>query len=215
MSLLGEKARQFVNSSLRLPAEEAGMVYQVKRKKLIKNKNDLELVEVYVVQKRKIEAGDKLTTRFGNKGVVAKIVSEADMPFDEEGKTIDIIFNPLGIPTRMNIGQLLETVLASVAHKLNIKILCRPFNSLSPEAIKEIIQEAGIKNYGAQKLFDGRTGLSFQQEIYNGYIYTIKLNHMVADKFHVRNVGPYSLIYQQPVKGRSQGGGQRVGEMEI
>ncbi|CAG8539999.1 8773_t:CDS:2 [Paraglomus brasilianum] len=215
MSILGEKAHRFVNSSLRLPAEEAGTVYQVKRKKLTKSKNDLELVEVYVAQKRKIEIGDKLTTRFGNKGVVAKIVPEADMPFDEEGKTIDIIFNPLGIPTRMNIGQLLETILASAAHKLNTKLLCRPFNSPSPQDIKEIIQEAKIKNFGAQKLFDGQTGLPFQQDVYNGYIYTIKLNHMVADKFHARNTGPYSLIYQQPVKGRSQGGGQRFGEMEV
>jgi DNA-directed RNA polymerase subunit beta len=215
MSILGEKAHRFVNSSLRLPAEEAGTVYQIKRKKLNKSKNDLELVEVYVAQKRKIEIGDKLTTRFGNKGVVSKIVPEADMPFDEEGKTIDIIFNPLGIPTRMNIGQLLETILASAAHKLDAKFLCRPFNSPSPQEIKEIIQEAKIKNYGAQKLFDGQTGLPFQQDVYNGYIYTIKLNHMVADKFHARNTGPYSLIYQQPVKGRSQGGGQRFGEMEV
>jgi DNA-directed RNA polymerase subunit beta len=115
----------------------------------------------------------------------------------------------------MNIGQLLETILASAARKLNTKLLCRPFNSPSPEAIKEIIQEAGIKNYGAQKLFDGRTGLPFSHDIYTGYVYVVKLNHMVADKFHARNVGPYSLIYQQPVKGRSQGGGQRFGEMEI
>jgi len=215
MSILGEKAQRFVNSSLRLPAEEEGIVYQVKRKKITKSKNDLELVEVYVAQKRKIEIGDKLTTRFGNKGVVAKIVSEADMPFDEEGKPIDIIFNPLGVPTRMNIGQLLETILASAAYKLDTKLLCRPFNSPSPEAIKEIVQEAGIKNYGLQKLFDGQTGLPFSHEIYTGYVYVVKLNHMVADKFHARNVGPYSLIYQQPVKGRSQGGGQRFGEMEI
>jgi len=214
MSILGEKAQRFVNSSLRLPAEESGIVYQVKRKKLSKSKNDLELVEVFVAQKRKIEIGDKLTTRFGNKGVVAKIVPEADMPFDEEGKTIDIIFNPLGIPTRMNIGQLLETIMASAAQKLDTKLLIRPFNSPTLETMKKIIEEAGIKNYGAQKLFDGQTGLPFQQDVYNGYIYTIKLNHMVADKFHARNVGPYSLIYQQPLKGRSQGGGQRVGEME-
>ncbi|CAG8448648.1 7895_t:CDS:2 [Racocetra fulgida] len=216
MSILGEKTRRFVNSSLRLPAEEAGIVYQVRRKKISKNKKDkdLELVEVFVSQKRKIEVGDKLTTRFGNKGVVAKIVPEADMPFDEEGP-VDIIFNPLGIPTRMNIGQLLETVLASAAKKTGSKLLCRPFNSPSPEAIKEIIQEAGLENCGAKKLFDGQTGLPFDQDIYNGYIYTIKLNHMVADKFHARNVGPYSLIYQQPAKGRSQNGGQRFGGMEV
>ncbi|CAG8726793.1 24625_t:CDS:2, partial [Racocetra persica] len=216
MSIFGEKARRFVDSSLRLPAEEAGIVYDIKRKKFPKtNRRNLELVEVYVAQKRKIEVGDKLTTRFGNKGVVAKIVSEADMPFDEQGKPIDIIFNPLGIPTRMNIGQLLETVLAAAAHKLNSKLLCRPFNSPSPSAIKEIIQEAGLENYGATKLFNGQNGLPFEKNIYNGYIYTIKLNHMVADKFHARNVGPYSLIYQQPVKGRSQNGGQRFGGMEV
>jgi DNA-directed RNA polymerase subunit beta len=213
MSILGEKSQRFVNSSLKLPAEESGIVYDIKRKKLDK-KNNLELVEVYVVQKRKIEVGDKLTTRFGNKGVVAKIVPEIDMPFDEEGKTVDIIFNPLGIPTRMNIGQLLETALASAALKLNSKLLCRPFNSPSLETIKEVIQESGIKNYGSQKLFDGQTGLPFDQDIYNGYIYTIKLNHMVADKFHARNTGPRSLIYQQPLKGRSREGGQRIGGME-
>ncbi|CFW92830.1 DNA-directed RNA polymerase subunit beta [endosymbiont DhMRE of Dentiscutata heterogama] len=216
MSIFGEKAQRFVDSSLRLPAEEAGIVYDIKRKKFPKtNRRDLELVEVYVAQKRKIEVGDKLTTRFGNKGVVAKIVSEADMPFDEQGKPIDIIFNPLGIPTRMNIGQLLETILAAAAHKLNSKLLCRPFNSPSLSAIKEIIQEAGLENYGATKLFNGQNGLPFEKNIYNGYIYTIKLNHMVADKFHARNVGPYSLIYQQPVKGRSQNGGQRLGGMEF
>src|SRR5436853_663651 len=138
------KTQRYINSSLRLPAEEAGTVYQVKRKKLTKSKNDLELVEVYVAQKRKIEIGDKLTTRFGNKGVVAKIVPEADMPFDEEGKTIDIIFNPLGIPTRMNIGQLLETILASAAHKLNVPLLVRPFNTPSLKTIQEILQESQI-----------------------------------------------------------------------
>src|SRR5436853_6403519 len=118
------KTQRYINSSLHLPAEEAGIVYQVKRKMLTKRKYDLELVEVYVAQKRKIEVGDKLTTRFGNKGVVAKIMHEADMPFDEEGKPLDIIFNPLSVPTRMNVGQLLETILASAAHKLNIKLLC-------------------------------------------------------------------------------------------
>ncbi|CAG8611931.1 6936_t:CDS:2, partial [Ambispora gerdemannii] len=213
MSILGEKAQRFVNSSLYLPVGEKGTVYQVKRKKFPKNKNELELVEIYVAQERKIEVGDKLTTRFGNKGVVAKIVPESDMPFDEQGQTIDIIFNPLGIPTRMNIGQLLETVLAAAAHRLNTKLLIRPFNTPNLATIKEILHQAGIKN-GSQKLFDGQTGLPFDHDIYNGYIYTIKLNHMVTDKFHARDIGPYSLIYQQPLKGRAQGGGQRVGEME-
>ena len=213
-SILGERAQRYINSSLYLPVGEKGTVYNVRKEKLSENKNELELVEVYVVHERKIEVGDKLTTRFGNKGVVAKIVPESDMPFDEEGKTIDIIFNPLGIPTRMNIGQLLETILASAARQLNTGFLVRPFNTPAPETIKEIIQEAKIKNWGSQKLFDGQTGLPFQQNIYNGYIYTFKLNHMVTDKFHARNTGPYSLIYQQPLKGRSREGGQRVGEME-
>jgi DNA-directed RNA polymerase subunit beta len=175
------------------------------------------MVEVYVAQERKIEPGDKLTTRFGSKGVVGKIVPEADMPFDEEGKTIDIIFNPLGVPTRMNIGQLLETILASAAHKLNTKLLVRPFNSLSLEQIKEIVSEAKIKDLGSQKLFNGRTGLPFQQPVYCGLVYVIALNHKVRDKIHARGAGPeypYSLISQQPLKGRAKSGGQRVGEME-
>ncbi|CAJ0926629.1 21602_t:CDS:10 [Entrophospora sp. SA101] len=200
LSILGEKAQRFVDSSLYLPTGEKGTVYDVKRKKLSRNKKELEVVEIYISQARKIEVGDKLTTRFGNKGVVAKIVPEIDMPFDDEGKTIDIIFNPLGIPTRMNIGQLLETILAAAAFKLNSKFLIRPFDTPSLETIKEIIHEAEIKNFGAQKLFDGQTGLPFHQNIYTGYIYTVKLNHMVFDKIHARNTGPYSLIYQQPLK---------------
>jgi len=216
MSILGEKTQKFVNSSLRLPHGEEGIVYDVKRKEL-KKKNELEIVEVYIIKERKIEPGDKLTTRFGSKGVVGKVVPETDMPFDEEGKTFDIILNPLGIPTRMNIGQLLETILSSAAYKLKTKFLFRPFNNLSLDAIKEIISEAKIKNFGFQKLFDGQTGLPFQQPIFCGFVYAFALNHKVTDKIHARGAGPefpYSLIYQQPLKGRAQNGGQRVGEME-
>ena len=214
-SILGEKAQRFVNSSLYLSKGEKGTVYDIKISTVTKDKNELEILEVYIVHERKVEVGDKLTTRFGSKGVVSKIVPEIDMPVDEEGKTPDIILNPLGIPSRMNIGQLLETVLASAALKLNIKLLIRPFNSPSLEVIKGIIEEAKINNLGSQKFFDGQTGLPFQQNIYNGYIYTYLLNHKSVDKFHVRNTGARSLIYQQPLKGRAQGGGQRVGEMEI
>ncbi|CAI2162436.1 10711_t:CDS:2 [Funneliformis geosporum] len=146
LNLLGQKTQKFFNSSLRLPAGEKGTVYAVETKKIMKKKDELELVEVYVFCERKLEVGDKLTTRFGNKGVVAKIVPEVDMPFDEEGKTIDIIFNPLGIPTRMNLGQLLETMLASAAHQLGEKLLVRPFNTLNLEIIQEIMKEAKIKN---------------------------------------------------------------------
>jgi DNA-directed RNA polymerase subunit beta len=206
--------KKFLNSSLFLPSGERGVVYDVKRKELKTKKNELELIEIYVAQERKIEVGDKLTTRFGNKGVVAKIVREEDMPFDSNGETVDIIFNPLGIPSRMNVGQLLETILASAAKKTGKNLLVRPFNTPSLEQIKEIINEADIKDYGNQIFFDGKTGLPFDQKIYNGYIYVIKLNHMVTDKIHARNTGPCSLIYQQPLKGRAQEGGQRVGEME-
>jgi len=137
------------------------------------------------------------------------------MPFDEEGNPVDIIFNPLSVPSRMNIGQLLETLLGLAAHKLGINFLVRTFNTPTKEEIDRIVKEADIKDYGLTTLYDGQTGLPFSHKVYVGYIYTIKLNHMVSDKFHARNTGPYSLIYQQPVKGRAQGGGQRVGEMEI
>ena len=159
--------------------------------------------------------GDKLTTRFGNKGVVAKILPEADMPFDEEGKIIDIIFNPLSVPSRMNIGQLLETIFSEIAFRSKNKLIVRPFNTPSRDIIQQLIKESNIKNFGARKLFDGQTGLPLENTVYTGYIYTIKLNHMVADKIHARNTGPYSLTYQQPLKGRSQEGGQRVGEMKV
>nr|CAG8584891.1 15453_t:CDS:10 [Entrophospora candida] len=200
LNILGKKTQRFVNSSLILPAEDEGIVYEVKTKKFTDDGDELELVEVYVFCERKLEVGDKLTTRFGNKGVVAKIVPESDMPFDEEGKTIDIIFNPLGVPTRLNLGQLLEAILGWAARKLNTQFLFRAFNTPSTEVIKEIVKEAGIKNYGSSKLFDGRTGLPFHLPVYNGYIYVVKVNHMVADKFHARNTGPRSLIYQQPLK---------------
>ena len=213
--IFGRKSQNFTDDSLYLPSGEEGVVYKVEKRDSTKIEEDeLEIVEVYVVHERKLEIGDKLTTRFGNKGIVAKIVPEIDMPFDEEGNTIDIIFNPLGVPTRMNIGQLLETIVAYAAHKLNIKLLVRPFSDLSLEIIKELTKEAKLKNLGSQKLFDGKTGLPFHHEVYNGYIYVVKLNHMVADKIHARSTDSYSLIYQQPLKGRVKKGGQRSGEME-
>ncbi|CAJ0919100.1 483_t:CDS:2 [Entrophospora sp. SA101] len=171
-SIMGEETHSFMDK-----------IYQ--RGSTSYSADDLEAIEICVVQKRRIEVGDKLTTRFGNKGIVGKIVPEIDMPFDENGKTIDIIFNPLSVPSRMNIEQ-----------------------------IAQIAEENGLKDYGLTRLYDGQTGLPFDQKVLVGYIYTIKLNHMVADKFHARNTGPYALVHQQPVKGRAHGGGQRVGEME-
>ncbi|WNE41736.1 MAG: DNA-directed RNA polymerase subunit beta [Mycoplasmataceae bacterium] len=226
-NVFGDKLHNLLDSSFKLPWGEKGIVYAIKRRskedfeKIKKSSsfgyaaNDLEILEIYVAQKRKLEIGDKLTTRFGNKGVIAKIVPEVDMPFDEEGNPVDIIFNPLSVPSRMNIGQLLETLLGLAAHKLGINFLVRTFNTPTKEEIDRIVKEADIKDYGLTTLYDGQTGLPFSHKVYVGYIYTIKLNHMVSDKFHARNTGPYSLIYQQPVKGRAQGGGQRVGEMEI
>ncbi|CAH1759628.1 2912_t:CDS:2 [Entrophospora sp. SA101] len=189
-SIMGEEAHSFMDTSFRLPwGEKESIVYAVNHltKEEIYQRgsgsysaDDLEAIEICVVQKRRIEAGDKLTTRFGNKGVVGKIVPEIDMPFDANGQTIDIIFNPLSVPSRMNIEQ-----------------------------IAQIAEESGLQDYGLTRLYDGQTGLSFDQKVLVGYIYTIKLNHMVADKFHARNTGPYALVHQQPVKGRAHGGGQR------
>ncbi|CAG8823364.1 13453_t:CDS:1, partial [Racocetra persica] len=182
LSILGEASRKFVDSSLYLPTGEKGEVYEVRRKKLTKNRRELEVVEVYVAQERKIEAGDKQVDRYGYKGVIAKIVPAADLPYDEEGKTFDILINPLGIPSRLNIGKLLETILAEAAYRLNSKFLVRPFNTLSPQIIKQIMQEAGISPNGTRQLFNGRTGLPFAHPVYTGYTYIVKLNHMVADK---------------------------------
>jgi len=145
---------------------------------------------------------------------VGKIVPEIDMPFDKDGNPMHIIFNPLSVPSRMNIGQLIEALLGLVAHKSNSKLLVRPFNTPSWEKISQIAQEKGVEDYGLTQLYDGCTGLPFDQKVLTGYIYVIKLNHMVVDKFHARNTGPYALVHQQPVKGRAQGGGQRFGEME-
>ena len=226
-SIFGDKFSNLVNSSFRLPYGESGIVRSVERisakeigkvKKNISNSNygnnDLEIVKINVSKFRNLEVGDKLTSRFGNKGVISKIVSEIDMPFDEYGNRIDIIFNPLSVPSRMNIGQLFEAILGLAAYKLNIKFLVKPFNTPSLEVIKNILNEANIKDHGLIKLYDGETGKQFSHKVLVGYIYTMKLNHMVSDKFHSKSTGPYSLIFQQPVKGKSQGGRQKIGEME-
>ncbi|CAG8450238.1 11061_t:CDS:10, partial [Racocetra fulgida] len=166
LSLLGEASRNFVDSSLYLPSGEKGEVYEVQRKKLTKNKKELEVVEVYVAQERKIEVGDKGVNRYGGKWTVAKIAPAVDLPFDEEGKTFDLLINPLSVPTRLNIGQLLETILSEASLRLGEKLLFRPFNTLAPNTIQQIIQEAGIKDCGNRQLFDGRTGQPFANKIY-------------------------------------------------
>ena len=172
-------------------------------------------VKVYVATKRKVQVGDKMAGRHGNKGVVAKVVPEEDMPFLPDGTSIEICLNPLGVPSRMNVGQVLETHLGWACKKLGIKVATPVFDGISEERICEYLQEAGHPDSGKSRLFDGRTGEPFDQEVVVGYIYMMKLNHLVADKIHARAVGPYSLITQQPLGGKAQYGGQRFGEMEV
>jgi len=172
-------------------------------------------VKVYVATKRKIQVGDKMAGRHGNKGVVAKIVPEEDMPFLPDGTPIEIVLNPLGVPSRMNVGQILETHLGWACKKLGIKVATPIFDGMPEEAVREHMEKAGLPHSGKTKLLDGRTGDPFDQEVVVGYIYMMKLNHLVADKIHARAVGPYSLITQQPLGGKAQYGGQRFGEMEV
>ncbi len=172
-------------------------------------------VKVYVATKRKVQVGDKMAGRHGNKGVVAKVVLEEDMPFLPDGTSIEICLNPLGVPSRMNVGQVLETHLGWACKKLGIKVATPVFDGISEARIREYLLEAGHPESGKSRLFDGRSGEPFDQEVVVGYIYMMKLNHLVADKIHARAVGPYSLITQQPLGGKAQYGGQRFGEMEV
>ncbi len=175
----------------------------------------LKIVKVYIAQKRKISVGDKMAGRHGNKGVVAKIVPEEDMPYLADGTPIDIVLNPLGVPSRMNVGQILETHLGWAADKLKFHAISPVFNGATLGEIKEKLKEAGLPESGQVTLYDGRTGLPFDSEVTVGYMYMLKLIHMVDEKMHARSSGPYSLITQQPLGGKAQFGGQRLGEMEV
>ncbi len=172
-------------------------------------------VKVYIASKRKLSVGDKMAGRHGNKGVVAKIVAEADMPFLEDGTAMDIVLNPLGVPSRMNVGQVLETHLGWAAKLLNLKFATPVFDGIKEKEIRGYLKQAGLPEHAKTRLYDGRTGECFDQEIVVGYIYMMKLGHLVADKIHARAVGPYSLVTQQPLGGKAQYGGQRFGEMEV
>jgi len=174
-----------------------------------------ELAKVYIAQKRKIQVGDKMAGRHGNKGVVGKILPIEDMPFLEDGTPVDIVLNPLGVPSRMNIGQLYETSLGWAAKKLGVKFKTPIFNGATYQEVQEALESAGLPAHGKVKLFDGRTGEPFDDEVTIGYIYMLKLSHLVDDKIHARSTGPYSLITQQPLGGKAQFGGQRFGEMEV
>jgi len=173
------------------------------------------LVKVYIARKRKVSVGDKMAGRHGNKGVVSRIVPEEDMPMLEDGTPIDIILNPLGVPSRMNVGQILETHLGWAAKKMGYYVSTPVFNGATIDEIKTALEEAGLPTSGKARLSDGMTGEEFDSDITVGYIYMLKLSHLVDDKIHARSIGPYSLVSQQPLGGKAQFGGQRFGEMEV
>ena len=175
----------------------------------------IKLAKVYIAKKRKLRVGDKMAGRHGNKGIVAKIVREEDMPFLEDGTPVDIVLNPLGVPSRMNLGQIYETVLGWAGRKLGMKFATPIFDGASLEQITELTDKAGVPKFGHTHLYDGGTGDRFDQAATVGVIYMLKLGHMVDDKMHARSIGPYSLITQQPLGGKAQFGGQRFGEMEV
>jgi DNA-directed RNA polymerase subunit beta len=178
-------------------------------------KGIIKLAKIYIAKKRKLKVGDKMAGRHGNKGIVAKIVRQEDMPFLEDGTPVDIVLNPLGVPSRMNIGQIYETVLGWAGQKLNQKYATPIFDGAHIDEINELTKEAGIPDFGHTYLYDGGTGERFDQPATVGVIYIIKLGHMIEDKMHARSIGPYSLITQQPLGGKAQFGGQRFGEMEV
>jgi len=218
-AIFGEKAREVKDTSLRVPQGERGKVVDVKvfsreaSDELPPGVN--QLVRVAIAQKRKISEGDKIAGRHGNKGVISKIVPEEDMPFLPDGKPVEMILNPLGVPSRMNIGQVLETHLGWAAADLGVKVATPVFNGASEGQIVEELAKAGLPASGKMALYDGRTGDRFDQEITVGQIYMLKLAHLVEDKIHARSTGPYSLVTQQPLGGKAQFGGQRFGEMEV
>jgi DNA-directed RNA polymerase subunit beta len=218
-AIFGEKAREIRDTSLRIPHGEKGKVIGVKVFSR-ENNDDLppgvnQLVKVFIAQKRKISEGDKISGRHGNKGVIAKILPEADMPFMSDGTPIEIVLNPLGVPSRMNVGQVLEVHLGWVAKTLGIRVITPIFNGAKEEEIEEALIEADLPKDGKAILYDGRTGRPFDQKVTVGYSYILKLAHLVADKIHARSTGPYSLVTQQPLGGKAQFGGQRFGEMEV
>jgi len=170
---------------------------------------------VYIAQKRKISEGDKMAGRHGNKGVIARIMAEEDMPFMPDGTPIEIVLNPLGVPSRMNIGQVLETHLGWAAKAMDIHVATPVFDGATEDDVLDTLKKAGLPENGKSRLFDGRTGEPFDNQITVGYVYMLKLAHLVDDKIHARSTGPYSLVTQQPLGGKAQFGGQRFGEMEV
>ena len=218
-AIFGEKAREVRDNSLRVPHGESGIIIDVKVF-TPDNCDELSpgvnmLVRCYIAQKRKISVGDKMAGRHGNKGVISRILSQEDMPFLEDGTPLDIVLNPLGVPSRMNIGQVLEVHLGMAAKKLGWKVMTPVFDGAHEEDIRECFKLAGMAEDGKTTLYDGRTGEPFDNRVTVGIMYYLKLHHLVDDKIHARSVGPYSLVTQQPLGGKAQFGGQRFGEMEV
>ena len=218
-AIFGEKAREVRDTSLRVPHGEAGTIVDVK---IFTRDNSEELgpgvnqvIRCYIATKRKISVGDKMAGRHGNKGVISRILPAEDMPFLPDGTPIDILLNPLGIPSRMNLGQILEVHLGAAARALGWKVSTPVFDGASDQEIEELLKEAGLSPDGKQTLYDGRTGEPFASPITVGVMYMLKLHHLVDDKIHARSTGPYSLVTQQPLGGKAQFGGQRFGEMEV
>ena len=218
-AIFGEKAREVRDTSLRVPHGESGIIVDVK---VFTRENGDELppgvnqvVRCYIAQKRKISVGDKMAGRHGNKGVVSRILPEEDMPFLPDGTPLQIVLNPLGVPSRMNIGQVLEVHLGYAAKALGWKIATPVFDGATEEDIMETLEKAGMSKTGKTVLYDGRTGMPFDNPVTVGYMYYLKLHHLVDDKIHARSTGPYSLVTQQPLGGKAQFGGQRFGEMEV
>ena len=222
MAIFGDKTNEGKDASLRVPHGGAGIVLDVKIFKREGKNKDVELppgvnevVRVYIVQKRKISEGDKMSGRHGNKGVISRILPECDMPFLPDGTPVDIMLNPLGVPSRMNIGQILEVHLGYALKQLGYKIATPVFDGITNEEILDMMQKAKMDPSGKTVLYDGTTGERFDERITVGCMYMIKLVHMVDDKLHARATGPYSLVTQQPLGGKAQNGGQRFGEMEV
>lgn len=218
-SIFGEKAKDVRDSSLRMPNGFEGTVIDIKRFSR-ENQDELpagveEMVKVFVARKRKLLVGDKMAGRHGNKGVVARVMAEEDMPYMEDGTPLDIVLNPLGVPSRMNLGQIFETQLGFAASKLGISFETPVFDGAEESDVDNFCKEANLPLNSKFKLYDGRTGLPFMNEVFCGYIYILKLAHLVEDKIHARSTGPYSLVTQQPLGGKAQFGGQRLGEMEV
>ena len=218
-AIFGEKAKDVRDTSQRMNNAGGGKVVGVK---IFSRENGHELkagvlmqIQIFVAQLRKISVGDKLAGRHGNKGVVARILPIEDMPYMEDGTSVDVVLNPLGVPSRMNIGQLFETHLGMAARALGYKVATPPFNGVPNEVISDELEKAGLARDGKSQLFDGRTGEAFEERTTVGVMHMIKLHHMVSDKIHARSTGPYTMVTQQPLGGKAQNGGQRFGEMEV